>query len=72
VHWGQKRCTQGFGRKTEGKKPLGRLRVKWEDILKWILKKLKKMAQDRDNSRTLVNFVMALSVHKPVEYFFIS
>jgi hypothetical protein len=41
VHWGQERCAQGFGGETEGKKPLGRRRFKWEDILKWILKKLK-------------------------------
>jgi len=41
VHWGQERCTQDFGGETEGKKPLGRPRVKWEDIPKWILKKLK-------------------------------
>jgi len=41
VYWGQERCALGFGGENEGKKPLEIPTGKWEDILKWILKKLK-------------------------------
>ena len=29
--WGQERCVQGFGRKPEGKEPLGIPRRRWDD-----------------------------------------
>jgi len=31
IYWGEERCIQGFGGETEGKRPLGRLKVRWED-----------------------------------------
>jgi hypothetical protein len=55
--------------KPEGKKPLGRYKIRWEDNIKidiqeggcgakdWI-----KMTQDRDRWRELVNAVMILRV----------
>jgi hypothetical protein len=30
---GEKRCIRGFGGEPEGKKPLGRPRLRWEDII---------------------------------------
>jgi hypothetical protein len=32
--WGREMCIQGFGGEPEGKKPLGRLRHRWEDNIK--------------------------------------
>jgi len=55
--------------KTEGKRQLGRPRHRWEDNVKWILRKWDvggkdwiKLAQDRDRWRTIVNEVMNLQV----------
>jgi hypothetical protein len=51
--------------KTEGKKPLGRPRHKWEDNIKMDLQEVGcggmdwiKLAQDRDRWQALVNAVM--------------
>jgi hypothetical protein len=38
--WGEKRCTHGFGGITEGKRPLGRPRCRWEDNIKMDLKEV--------------------------------
>ena len=34
TYGGKERCTQGFGGKPEGKRPLGRPRRRWEDNIK--------------------------------------
>ena len=54
--------------KPEGKKPLGRPRLRWEDNIKMDLQKVgggcgdwMKLAQDRDRWRALVNTVMNFS-----------
>jgi len=36
--WGEERHIQGFGGETRGK-PLGRLRCRWEDGIRWIFRK---------------------------------
>jgi len=33
-------CIEGFGGETEGKRPLGRRRHRWEEKLNWIFKKV--------------------------------
>jgi hypothetical protein len=55
--------------KPEGKRPLGRLRLRWEDIIKMDLQEVGcgavdciELAQDRDRWRVLVNGVMNLRV----------
>ena len=55
--------------KTEGKRPLGRPRRRWEDNIKMDLQEVGcggmdwiEMAQDRDRWRALVNGVMNLRV----------
>ena len=57
-----------FG-KPEGKRPLGRLRHRWEDNIKMDLQEVKfagmdwiDLAQERDRWRALVNAVMNLQV----------
>ena len=47
--------------KPEGKRPMGRPRLRWEDNIKMDLLEL---AQDRDRWRTLVGTVMNLRVPK--------
>ena len=61
---GEKRCIQGFGEKTEGKRTFGSPRRrrkdkskmdfrKWDGSMDWI-----DLAEDRDTWRALVNAVM--------------
>ena len=56
-------------RKSEGKRPLGRLRRRWEDNIKTYLQEVGcggmdwiDLAQDRDRWRALVNLVVNLRV----------
>jgi len=55
--------------KLEGKKPLGRPRLRWEDNIKMVLQEVGcggmdwiELAQDRDRYRTLVNAVINFQV----------
>ena len=57
--------------KPEGKKPLGRPRLRWEDNIKMDLQKVGcacmnwiDLAQDRDRWRALANAVMNFRFHK--------
>jgi len=34
AYGGEERCIEGFGGETEGKRPLGRTRHRWEDNIK--------------------------------------
>ena len=51
---GEESCVQGLVGKPEGKRPLGRLRRKWEDNIRYIFRKWDEgvnwidLAQDRD------------------------
>ena len=63
------RRVQGFGGETGGRRPLGRLRHRWEDNIKMELQDVGcgvmdwiELAQDRDRWRALVNAVMNLRV----------
>jgi len=38
--WREEKCVQDFGGETEGRRPLGRLRCKWEDNIKMTLQEL--------------------------------
>jgi hypothetical protein len=38
MHGGEEKCTQGFGGETEGKRPFGSPRYRWEDNMKINLK----------------------------------
>jgi hypothetical protein len=60
---------RGFGGKPEGKRPLGRPRRRWEDIIKMDVQEVGcggmgwiGLAQDRDRWRALVNAVINLRV----------
>ena len=65
--------------KPEGKRPLGRTRLRWEDNIKTDLQEVVfgdmgwiKLAQDRESWRALVNVVMNLWVPENVENFLTS
>ena len=70
--YGERRCVyRVLVVKPEGKKTLGRPRLRWEDNIKMDLKEVGSdgmdwldLAQDRDSWRTLVNVVMNLLFHK--------
>jgi hypothetical protein len=75
---GGERCIQGFGGKTEGKRPLGRPKRRWENNIKMDLQEvgwgygLIELAQDRDRRGALVNAIMNLRVPKNVGNFLTS
>jgi hypothetical protein len=65
AYGGQESCIQGFMGEHEGKRPLGRPRLRWEDDIKMDLQEVGcggmdwiELAQDRDRWRALVNAVM--------------
>ena len=69
TYGGRESCAQGFGGKPEGKKPLGRPRRRWVDIIKMELQKVggdggdwMELAEDRDSWRALVSTVMKFRV----------
>ena len=68
---GGQRSVQGFGGKSEGKRPLARPRRRWEDNVKMDLQDRvggcedwMEMAQDKDTWRSLVTTVMNVRVPK--------
>ena len=69
AYGGGERGAQGFGGKSEGKRPLGRPRYRWEDNIRMDLQEVgggygdwKDLAQDRDRWRAVVSTVMNLRV----------
>jgi hypothetical protein len=43
---GEQRCIQGFGGETGGKRPLGKLRCRWEDNIKMDLQEVRGRGMD--------------------------
>jgi len=69
TYGGEKSRIQGFGGETEGKRPFGRPRSKWEENIKMNLQEVGcggmdyvDVAQDRDRWRALLNAIMNLRV----------
>ena len=68
AYGGGERCAQGSSGKPEGKRPLGRLRLRWEDNIKMDLREVgggehwMELAQDRYRWRAPVNTVMNFRV----------
>jgi hypothetical protein len=67
--WEKRNAYRIFVGKSEGKRPLGRPRHRWEDNIKMDLREIlwgdvdwTDLAQDRDQWRALVNTVMNLLV----------
>jgi len=67
TYWRQERCIEVLVGKTEGKRPLGRRRHRWENNIKMDLQDVGcggmgwiHLVQDRDGWRALVNSVMNL------------
>jgi hypothetical protein len=67
--WGERKCIPGFGKKCEGKRPLGRTSRVWKVIIKIDLKEmglvgvnLSNVAKGRDNGCPLVNTVLSSEV----------
>jgi hypothetical protein len=65
--WGRGEVHSFFVGKPEAKRPLGRPRHRWEDLLKWIISGMGGMhwidlAQDMDKWQAVVNVVMNLQV----------
>jgi len=67
--WERRGVYRVLARKPEGKRPLGRLRCRWEDNINMDLQEVgcggmdwMELAQDRDRRRALVNAVMNLRV----------
>jgi len=65
AYGGEESFTQGFSGEPEGKRPLGRQRLRWDDNIKMGLQEVGcgvmdwiEMAQDRDRWRARVNAVM--------------
>ena len=69
AYGGEESCTQGFGGKSEGKRQLGRSRLKWENHIKMDLQEMGcggvdwiDLAQDRDRWWALVNAAVNIRV----------
>jgi len=69
AYGGGERCVQGFGGETEGRRPLGGPRRRWEDNIRMNLREVgcgcvdwMELAQDRERWRALVSAVMNLRV----------
>jgi hypothetical protein len=77
THEREEKNVQDFGVKPEGKRPLGRPRLRWEDGIRMDLKEIGlgvvdwiKLAQDRDRWQAVVNAVMNLRVLAPRIYIY--
>ena len=72
TYGGEEKSIQGLGGgKPEGKRPLGRVRRKWEDNIKMDLQEVGlgamdriDLAQDTDRWRALVNALITFRFHK--------
>jgi hypothetical protein len=70
TYFRKEKCIQGFVAKSDGKRPLGKLRRKWEDNIKMGIQEIRweevadwiNEAQDTDKWRTLLNEVMNFPV----------
>jgi hypothetical protein len=69
TNWEKMNLCRTLVRKLEGKRPFGRLRRRWVDNIKVDRREIRwggmdfiDVAQDRDQSRALVNMVMNLRV----------
>jgi hypothetical protein len=65
THRVDEKCVQNFGRKSEGKRPLGRPRNRWEDNIRmdnrgigWEVLHWMPLAQDKNQWWALMNIVI--------------